>query len=86
MAKVEIYSTSNCPFCDRAKKLLDQKGVNYIEINVEQDDAKLQEMIKRSGGKRSVPQLFINDHSIGGFDDLWALEQKKELDRLLKSS
>jgi glutaredoxin 3 len=85
MAKVEIYTSANCSYCIRAKKLLEQKGIKYIEIPVDQDNSKRDEMLKRSGGKRTMPQIFINDRSIGGYDDLWALEQKKELDQLLKS-
>lgn len=85
-AKVEIYTTAICPYCVNAKRLLDQKGVKYTEIHVDQDQdqAKRQEMVKRSGGKRTVPQIFINGQSIGGYDDLRALEEKKELDNLLK--
>lgn len=83
MVKVEIYTTDYCPYCLRAKALLEQKGVDYIEIRVDKEPAKFEEMIKRSNGRRSVPQIFINDRGIGGFDDLWKLEQRKELDKLL---
>ena len=84
VAKVEVYSGSGCPFCDRAKSLLTQKGVAYTEIRVDQSDANRAEMFKRSGGQRTIPQIFINDQWIGGFDCLWDLEQKKELDSLLE--
>jgi glutaredoxin 3 len=83
MAKVVVYSTATCPYCVRAKMLLDQKKVAYEEIWVDRDDQKREEMVTRSG-RRTVPQIFINDQPIGGFDDLWALEQKGELDQLLK--
>lgn len=85
MAKVVVYSAQNCPYCTRAKLLLNQKKVAYEEIRVDLDDAKREEMIKRSG-RTSVPQIFINDKHIGGFDDMWALEQKGELDPLLNES
>lgn len=86
MVKVEIYTTDYCPYCLRAKALLEQKGVDYIEIRVDKEPTKFEEMIKRSNGRRSVPQIFINDRGIGGFDDLWKLEQRKELDKLLISN
>lgn len=84
MAKVVIYSAAHCPFCVRAKELLQRKNVHYSEISIDKDERKRDEMIERSG-KRTVPQIFINDQPIGGFDDLWALEQKGELDQLLES-
>lgn len=82
MAKVIIYSTASCSYCVRAKMLLDQKKVPYEEIRIDLDDQKRAEMIERSG-RKTVPQIFINDQHIGGFDDMWALEQKGELDPLL---
>lgn len=85
MIKVEIYITNYCPYCLRAKALLNQKGVDYIEIRVDKELTKFEEMIKRSNGRRSVPQIFINDQGIGGFNELWKLEEKKELDKLLIS-
>lgn len=84
MAKVVIYSAAHCPFCVRAKELLQRKNVYYSEISIDKDERKRDEMIELSG-KRTVPQIFINDQPIGGFDDLWALEQKGELDQLLES-
>ena len=84
MAKVVIYSSATCPYCVQAKKLLDHKKVVYEEIRVDLDPEKKEEMIERSG-RRTVPQIFINDQSIGGFDDIWALEQKGELDKLLNT-
>ena len=79
MAKIEIYTTANCGYCTRAKMLLQRKGVQYDEIRIDQDVEKREEMINRSNGKRTVPQIFINDQLIGGFNELWTLEQKKEL-------
>ena len=83
MAKVIVYSTDYCPYCDRAKHLLETKKVHFEEIRVDLDDKKRDEMMTRSG-RRTVPQIFINDQSIGGFDELWALETKGFLDQLLK--
>jgi len=83
MAKVIVYSTQVCPYCDRAKALLDKKGVSYQEIRVDEDTEARQEMMQKSG-RRTVPQIFINDESIGGFDDLHALNQAGKLDPLLK--
>ncbi len=83
MAKIEIYSSVQCPYCVRAKMLLDTKGVDYEEIQVDKHPEQRDIMLKRSGGKRTVPQIFINDRSIGGFDDLWQLEQSGQLDDLL---
>jgi len=83
MAKIEIYSTAVCPYCDRAKQLFKSKNADFIEIRIDQDDAKREEMIQRSQ-RKSVPQIFINDKHIGGFDDLHALDKAGELDRLLK--
>ena len=83
MAKIEIYTTSICPFCHAAKKLLDEKGVNYSEISLSQAPHLRDRMIERADGERTVPQIFINDAHIGGCDDLYALESKGELDPLL---
>lgn len=84
MAKVEIYTTEQCPWCVRAKMLLQSKQVQFDEIRVDLDPAKKAEMLERSQGRKTVPEIFINDQLIGGFDELWALEQKKQLDNLLK--
>ncbi len=83
MAKIEIYSTQICPYCVRAKELFKRKGVEYTEIQVDHDDALRQAMMVRAGGRRSVPQIFINDQHIGGCDDLYALDQAHKLDPLL---
>ena len=83
MAKIEIYSTSTCPYCVRAKALLDAKDVDYQEINVTGDDAAREALLIKAEGRRTVPQIFINDRGIGGYDDLRALEESGELDKLL---
>ena len=82
-AKVEIYTTFACPFCVRAKALLDSKGVAYTEYDVSGGGAKRQEMVDRVPGARTVPQIFINDVAIGGSDDLRELEYDGKLDALL---
>ena len=84
MAKIEIYTTSWCPYCSRAKTLLEQKGAAYEEIDVEGDDELRASMTKRAGGRRTVPQIFIGDRHIGGCDDLYALDARGGLDPLLK--
>ena len=86
MAEVIVYSKSACPYCDRAKMLLNAKGVAFEERRVDLDPALLEEMLAKSGGRRTVPQIFINGEGIGGFDDLWALEQQNKLDPLLVAS
>ncbi len=84
MANVEIYTWSTCPFCRRAKQLLNQKGVNYIEYEIDGDEAARDRMVARgTNGKRSVPQIFINNQHIGGNDDLYRLEKQGKLDVLL---
>jgi glutaredoxin 3 len=80
--KVEIYSTAYCPYCTRARMLLDSKGVSYTEIRVDQDAALRNEMEHRSN-RTSVPQIFIGNRHIGGFDDLAELEYGEELDAIL---
>jgi glutaredoxin 3 len=81
-APVVMYTTSWCPYCDRARRLLASKGAAVEEIDVESAPAKRTEMIQRSG-RRSVPQIFIGDHHVGGSDDLAALEAAGKLDPLL---
>ncbi len=83
MAKVEVYTTSCCPYCVRAKSLLESKGVAFDEIDVTADDALREKMIERAGGRRTVPEIFINGKIIGGYDDLRALEDEGGLDPLL---
>ncbi len=83
-ADVEIYTWSTCPFCNRAKALLRQKGVEFKEHNLDGDEPGREEMSKRASGRRSMPQIFINGQHVGGCDDLYALESKGQLDPLLK--
>lgn len=82
MSEIVMYSKSWCPFCDRAKHLLMEKGQSWTEIDIEADAALAAEMIERTG-RKTVPQIFIGDRHVGGFDDLAALEHKGELDALL---
>jgi glutaredoxin 3 len=83
MAKVELYTTQWCGYCARARALLTRKGVAFTEIDVDADSAKREEMVQRSGGGLTVPQIFIDGEHIGGSDDLVALDQAGELDRKL---
>ncbi|GGO93589.1 glutaredoxin 3 [Stakelama pacifica] len=83
MAKVEIYTKAFCPYCSRAKALLDQKGADYVEYDITMDQAKRAEMIDRASGGMTVPQIFIGDRHIGGSDELAALDREQGLDPLL---
>ena len=83
MKPVKIYTTQTCPYCVRAKKLLQKKNVAYQEIDVSWDD-EAQMQLMQSTGRRTVPQVFIGDTHVGGSDDLYALEQRGELDALLQ--
>lgn len=83
MARVEIYTKDYCGYCRRAKALLDQKGVAYEEYEISMGGPKREEMIQRSGGGLTVPQIFIDDKHIGGSDALAALENAGKLDPLL---
>jgi len=83
MAKVELYTTMFCPYCARARSLLAKKGVDYTDIDVMADTSKFDEMLARSGGRQTVPQIFIGGQHIGGSDELAALEREGKLDALL---
>ncbi len=83
MPKVEIYSTKTCPYCVKAKVLLDKKGVDYTEIDVTDDDQARMDLIAKAKGMRTVPQIFIDDQHIGGCDDLYELDKNGMLDTLL---
>ncbi len=85
MAKVEIYYWTTCPYCQRARALLEAKGVDYVGYDITGDDAARAKMIERTGGPKSVPQIFIADKHIGGCDDIHALDDKGELDALLNA-
>lgn len=86
MAKVEIYTTMLCGYCYRAKKLLEERGVSYREIDVMTDGKLREEMRARAGGRSTVPQIFIDDLHIGGCDDLYALDRAGKLMPLLTAS
>lgn len=83
---IRMYSTTICPYCDRARALLTRKGATFTEIKIDEDAARRDEMLRLSGGRRTVPQIFIGDLHVGGFDDLYALDRKGELDPLLKTT
>lgn len=83
MPKVEIYTKATCPYCIRAKMLLQQKGVALDEIGVDFGGEKKQEMIQRTGGRMTVPQIFIGGKHVGGCDDLFELESAGRLDEML---
>jgi len=83
MAKVELYTTMFCPYCARARSLLAKKGVAYSDIDVMADTSKFDEMLARSGGRQTVPQIFIDGEHIGGSDELAALDREGKLDALL---
>jgi glutaredoxin 3 len=83
LADVVIYTKPGCPYCIAAKGLLDKKGAKFTEIVASSDPEKKQEMIKRSNGRMTFPQVFIGDTHVGGSDELHALDRKGELDALL---
>ena len=84
MPDVVMYSTRFCPYCVRARMLLDSKGASYTDIRVDQQPELRGQMIQRSGGRTSVPQIFIRATHVGGCDDMYALEQQGKLDNLLE--
>ena len=81
---IEIYTWSSCPFCIRAKALLDKKQVNYQEYPIDGDDIEREKMASRANGRNSLPQIFIDKEHIGGCDDLYGLEAQGKLDPLLQ--
>lgn len=83
MAEVIIYSTTVCPYCIRAKQLLERKGFKYKEINLSKEDPQVRLDLMQRTNHRTVPQIFINDQFIGGFDQLYALDREGKLDELL---
>ena len=84
MKNVTVYMGPMCGYCDAAKRLLNKKNIPYKEINVALEEDKIEEMIKKSNGKRTIPQIFIENYYVGGYDELRALEIKGELDNLLQ--
>ena len=83
MSKIEIYTWQYCPFCIKAKNLLNKKNIQFTEYKIDGDEAAREEMSLRASGRRSLPQIFINDEGIGGCDDLYQLEKENKLDNLL---
>lgn len=84
MVKVVVYSKDYCPYCVKAKNLLAKKGVEFEEIDITHDLKKQEEMLAKAEGRRTVPQIFINNAAIGGYDDLQALETSGKLESLLQ--
>ena len=82
-AEVKVYSTTFCPYCVRAKQLLERKGVAYTEINLDKEEPEVRLELTKKTNHRTVPQIFINDQFIGGFDQLYALEREGKLNELL---
>lgn len=86
MPKIKIYTTPICPYCVRAKALLKRKGASFEEVDVFMNTDRREEMEVKSGGRYTVPQIFIGDHHVGGCDDLYALDRAGELDPLLTAA
>jgi len=86
MPKVVIYTTEVCPYCVRAKRLLKQKNVEFEEVDVSHDDGLREDMTRKSGGRYTVPQIFIGETHVGGCDELYALDRAGRLDPLLASA
>lgn len=84
LLKVEMYVTRTCAYCSRAKGLLKSKGVSWIEHDVTGNERLIEEMVQRAGGQTTVPQIFVDEHHIGGYDDLAALDSKGQLDDILQ--
>ena len=84
MKNVTMYSGPACNFCDAAKRLLARNNVQYKEINIATEDGAIDEMIKKANGKRTIPQIFFDDHHVGGYTELRALEKENKLKDLLK--
>jgi glutaredoxin 3 len=84
MAPITIYTRGWCPYCTAAKRLLGQKGAAYTEIDIEAKAGARQEMVQKAGGRTSVPQVFIGERHVGGYDDLYALDERGQLDPLLR--
>lgn len=86
MSEVTIYSSPFCPYCFMAKRLLQQKGITFDEIDIMAEPGRRAEMMDRAGGRRTVPQIFIGETHVGGNDDLQALEEAGKLDALLRDA
>ncbi|WP_300377671.1 glutaredoxin 3 [Henriciella sp.] len=86
MQKVTIYTRAFCPFCTRAVSLLQQKGVDFTEIDAGMDPDKKQEMVSRANGARTFPQIFVGDIHVGGCDEMMALEKSGKLDPMIEAA
>jgi len=84
MKNVTVYTGPRCTFCDAAKRLLNRNNISYNEINIAVEEGKREEMLKKSNGRKTIPQIFFNELHIGGYEELRALEKKGELDNLVK--
>lgn len=85
MAKIEVYTKDYCPYCTRAKQLLDAKGASYTEFDVTNDMDKFEEMKQKADGRRTVPQIFVDSVGLGGFDDINRLDQEGKLDSIINA-
>jgi glutaredoxin 3 len=85
MSRAEIYTTATCPYCVAAKNFLKTKGCDYSEVRIDREPGKLAEMLARSEGRRSVPQIFINGAHVGGYEELIAAERSGRLKALLEA-
>ena len=83
--KIDIYTGPMCPYCTKAKELLEQKNLSFNELYIGDDFKIMEEMLDRSGGKRTVPQIFMNVFLVGGYDERYAIDRSGELDKLLES-
>ena len=84
MKNVTIYTGPLCNFCDAAKRLLNRNNIPYKEINIAIEEGKMHEMLSKSNGKRTIPQIFFDNHHVGGYEELRALEKENKLENLLK--
>ena len=84
MKNVTVYMGPMCAFCDAAKRLLNRNNIPYKEINIAIEEGKMDEMLSKSNGKKTIPQIFIEQYHVGGYEELRALENKGELDNLIK--
>ena len=82
--KIEIYTGPRCNFCDAAKRLLKRNNITFNEINIALEDGKREEMLNKSNGRKTIPQIFFNEFHVGGYEELRALEKKGELLNLVK--
>ena len=83
MKNITVYMGPMCSYCDAAKRLLNKKNIPYKEINIALEEGKMEEMLKKSNGMKTIPQIFIENSHIGGYDELRTLENKGELDKLI---